>query len=47
MDKRTVLKIVNQISEIILDKCETDEEIEQVKQGIEKYLDFSKSISQT
>ena len=47
MDKRTLLKIVNQISEILLDKCETDKEVEQVKEGIKKYIDFSKSISRT
>ena len=47
MDKRTLLKIVNQISEIILNRCETDEEIEQVKESIEKYLEFSKSIPQS
>lgn len=42
MDKRTLLNIINQISQIIIDKCETNEEVEQVKEGIEKYIDFSK-----
>ena len=47
MDKRKLLSLINKISQVIIENCETDEEIEQVKQGIEKYLDFSKSISQT
>jgi len=46
MDKRILLSTVNQIVQIILARCETDKEIEQVKDGIEKYLDLSKSISQ-
>lgn len=45
MDKRKLLSIVAQISQIIIDNCETDEEVEQVKKGIEKYIDFSKAIS--
>jgi len=46
MDKKPLLKIIAQIAEIILNNCETDKEIEQVKEGIEKYIDFSKSIPQ-
>jgi len=46
LDKRTLLKIVAQISQIITDNCETDQEVQQVKEGIEKYIDFTKSISQ-
>ena len=45
MDKRKLLYLINQIAQLIIDNCETDKEIEQVKQGIEKYIDFSKSIS--
>lgn len=46
MDSKKLFKIIAQISQIIIDNCETDKEIEQVKKGIEKYIDFSKSISQ-
>lgn len=47
MDKRTLLKVTAQVSQVIIDSCETDEEIEQLKEAIEKYIDFAKSISQT
>lgn len=47
MDKRTLLNIIARIAQIIIESCETDEEVERVKKGIEKYTDFSKSISQT
>ena len=46
MDKKKLFKLVAQISQIILDSCETDKEVEQVKKGVEKYIDFSKFISQ-
>lgn len=46
MDKQKLLSLINRIAQIIIENCETDQEIEQVKQGIEEYLDFSKSISQ-
>ena len=45
MDKQKLLSLINRVAQIIIESCETDEEIEQVKQGIEKYLDFSKPIS--
>lgn len=47
MDKRQILSIVNQIAQIVIEKCETDEEVEQVKNGIEKCLEFVKSFPQT
>ena len=47
MDKHKLLRIIHQIEEIILNNCETDDEVEQVKEGVEKYIDFFKSISQT
>ena len=46
MDKLKLLSLINRVAQIIIESCETDEEIEQIKQGIEKYIDFSKSISQ-
>lgn len=46
MDKRKLLSLINKVAQIIIESCETDEEIEQVKEGIEKYMDFSKSIPQ-
>lgn len=46
MDKRTLLNIINQISQIIIANCETDKEVEQVKEAFEKYVDFFKSIPQ-
>ena len=45
MDKKILLRIIAQIAQIITDNCETEEEVGQVKEGIEKYIDFSKSIS--
>ena len=47
MDKRTLLSLIGRIAQLIVENCATDEEVNQVKEGIEKYLDFSKSISQT
>jgi hypothetical protein len=47
LDKRKLLHLINQIAQLVIENCETDEEIEQVKEGIEKYMDFPKSISQT
>jgi hypothetical protein len=46
MNKAKLLKLINQIAQLVIENCETDKEIEQVKEGIEKYIDFSKSISQ-
>ncbi len=39
-----MLGIIAEIAQIIRASRETDEEIEQVRESIEKYLDFSKSI---
>jgi hypothetical protein len=47
MNKRKLLEIITQIAQIIIANCETDEQIEQVKEGVEKYIDFCKSIPQT
>ena len=47
MDKNKLLNIIARIAQIIIDSCETNEEVEQVRNGIEKYIDFSKSISRT
>jgi len=38
--------VIAKIADIILNNCETDEEVEQVKDGIKKYIDFFKSIPQ-
>jgi len=45
MNRKRLLTIIAQISQIIIDNCETNEEAEQVKKGIEKYIEFAKSIS--
>jgi hypothetical protein len=44
MDRKKLFKIIVHISQIIIDSCETDSEVEQVKKGVEEYIDFSKSI---
>jgi hypothetical protein len=46
MDKTKLLNIINRIAQIIADTCQTDEEIEQVKDGIEKQIELFKSIPQ-
>ena len=46
MDNKILFKIIAQIAQIIIDNCETDKEVETVKKGVEKYIDFSKFISQ-
>ena len=47
MKKKALINIIARLAEIIINNCETDEDIEQVKEGIEKYVDFLKSIPQT
>ena len=47
MNRTKLLGIIARISQIIIANCETDKEVEQVKEGIEKYIDFFKSIPQT
>ena len=41
-----LLRVIARISDIILNNCETDKEVEQVKEAVEKYIDFLKSIPQ-
>jgi len=36
MNRNKLLHIVARIAEIIIEDCETNEEVEQVKEGIEK-----------
>jgi len=38
--------VIAKISDIILNSCETDKEVEQVKEAVENYIDFFKSIPQ-
>ena len=47
MDKRQLLSLINRIAQITADTCETNEEMEQVKAGVEKQIELFKSISQT
>ena len=47
MDKMKLVNLIIRIAEIINNNCETDKEVDQVKEGIEKYMDFLKSIPQT
>jgi len=44
MNKRTLLNATHKIAEIILSYCETDEDIKQIKEAIEKYVNFTDSI---
>jgi hypothetical protein len=44
MDRKKLFKLIAQISQIIIDNCETDDEVKWLKKGIEEYIDFSKSI---
>ena len=45
MEKENLRRLVVGVCEKIIEGCSTDEEVEQVKQAIVKYLDFIKSIS--
>lgn len=47
MDKGKLLNVIIRIAQTINESCETDKEIEQVRDGLEKYIDFSKPISRT
>ena len=47
MDKAKLLKVIIRIAEIINETCETDEEVEQVRESVGKYIDFLKSIPQS
>ena len=47
MNRTKLIGIIAQIPQIIIANCETDKEVQQVKEGIEKYIDFFKSIPQT
>ena len=47
MDKKVLLKIVHQISLIIIDNCEVEEDVEQIKDGIDKCIAFIKSVRET
>lgn len=47
MDKENLLNVIMRIALIINETCKTDKEVEQVKEGVGKYIDFSKSISRT
>ena len=44
MEKRTLLAVVVKIVQLLIDYCETDEDIEQVKEAIGKYIDFTKYL---
>ena len=46
MDRTKLLGIIAQISQVIIGNCETDKDIEQIKEAVEKYIDFFKSIPQ-
>ena len=46
LDKEKLLNVIMRIAQIINDTCETDKEVEQVKESVEKYIDFFKSIPQ-
>ena len=46
MNRTKLLAVVAQISQIIIENCEKDEDVDQVKEGIEKYIDLFKSIPQ-
>ena len=47
MDKKVLLRIINQISQIIIDNCETDEDVGEIEEGIKKYMAFLKSVRET
>jgi len=47
MDKEKLINVIIRIAQIINDTCEADKEVEQVKEGVGKYIDFLKSIPQT
>lgn len=44
MEKRTLLAVVVKVAQLLIDYCETDEDIEQVKKAIGEYIDFTKSL---
>lgn len=46
MDSKKLLRIIAQVAQVITDACETEEDVKRVWEGVEKYIDLEKSISQ-
>jgi len=47
LDKKVLLRIINQISQIIIENCETAKDVEEIEQGVKKYMAFLKSVRGT
>jgi len=47
VDKTTLISLIMRIAEIIGGNCDTREQLEQVRVGVEKYIDFLESIFQS